>query len=451
MTEKSQVGEEHRIAPVLTDPLTPGVHPEPTVVEIDGVAGPMLGTKMKIRGPLARLLPSLLIGNLAMTLMWTAVPGVFIPLQVQGIDPAGKAAALGVILAVGAFAAAIAQPLIGTFSDRTRTRFGSRAPWLVGGALLGGVALIAIGSSNTLVAIGITYVAMQISYNAISNALTSIMPDRVPSAVRGTFSSLVGLGVMLGSVGGSAIAAQFATNLFAGYLLFAGLVLVVIVLFVLINPDKSNRDEERAPRLTFKTVISSYWVNPRKYPDFFWGFTGRFLLYGAFFLVTGFQLYILQDYIGLGDQAVAILPLLGLASLAGILVSTLAAGPISDKIGRRKPVVIIAALLCTSGLVFPLMMPNLTGWIIYTVLSGIGFGAYQAVDTALITEVLPGKSSFAKDIGVLGIAATLPQTLAPAIGGAIVSISGGYTWLFPIAIVIALFGALAVIPIKSVR
>lgn len=43
--------------------------------------------------------------------------------------------------------------------------------------------------------------------------------------------------------------------------------------------------------------------------------------------------------------------------------------------------------------------------------SGLGFGAFQAVDQALMSEVLPS-AAFGKDLGVVNIAATQPQTLA---------------------------------------
>lgn len=52
---------------------------------------------------------------------------------------------------------------------------------------------------------------------------------------------------------------------------------------------------------------------------------------------------------------------------------------------------------------------------------------------------------------MLNIAATLPQVLAPGVAGLIVVAAGGYAVLFPIGIVIALLGAFAVIPIKSVK
>ena len=70
-----------------------------------------------------------------------------------------------------------------------------------------------------------------------------------------------------------------------------------------------------------------------------------------------------------------------------------------------------------------------------TFISGFGFGMFQAVDTALMSQVLPSAKSFAKDLGVVNIAATLPQTLAPAVAGAIV-LSSATSGLFPVAIVL---------------
>ena len=83
-----------------------------------------------------------------------------------------------------------------------------------------------------------------------------------------------------------------------------------------------------------------------------------------------------------------------------------------------------------------------------TFIAGFGFGMFQAVDTALISEVLPSAKSFAKDLGVVNIAATLPQTLAPGVAGAIV-LRLRLPALFPVAIVLGILGAFAVWPIKA--
>jgi hypothetical protein len=67
-----------------------------------------------------------------------------------------------------------------------------------------------------------------------------------------------------------------------------------------------------------------------------------------------------------------------------------------------------------------------------------------------MSEVLPSAQSFAKDLGVVNIAATLPQTLAPGVSGLIV-ILFGFAGLFPVGIVLSVLGAFAVWPIKSTR
>lgn len=404
-----------------------------------------------MRGKLLKLMISMLFANIGIFMIWGAVPGILLPLQVQGIvGDSNKAGALALVATIGAFAAMLAQPVAGMVSDRTRSRFGRRAPWMVAGVLIGGLALVGMGAANGLMQLAIAWVIVQIAYNFAQGPLSAILPDRVPSAVRGTFSALAGLGLMIGALGGQIVGAQFAKALPAGYLTFAGLAVVFIVLFVVFNPDRSNKGEPKSP-FNFVVFLKTFWVSPRKHPDFFWGFTGRLLLYAGYFMVTGFQLFILQDYIGLKDQAVAVVPLLGLINLAGIIIATLIGGPLSDKLGRRKIVVIAAGVVLAVSLVFPLIMPTVTGMMIFSFVSGLGFGGYQSVDTALMIEVLPSKDDFAKDLGVLNIAATLPQTLAPGLAGIIVIAFSGYAALFPIGIVIALVGAFAVLPIKSVR
>ena len=413
-------------------------------------AGADLPAKVRVRGKLLKLMISMAVANIAIFMIWGAVPGILLALQVEKISGTSKAGSLAIIVTVGAFAAMIAQPVAGMISDRTRSRFGRRAPWMVAGTLIGGLSLIAMGSANTIIELAIAWVIVQIAFNFAQGPLSAILPDRVPRSARGTFATFAGIGLMFGILCGNVVGAKFAQNIPAGYLFFAGFALVVIVLFVVFNPGTSNKREPRTP-FSLVTFLKTFWVNPVAHPDFFWGFTGRLLLFGGYFMVTGYQLYILQDYIGLGSKAVTMIPLLSVVSLVGVVIATGIAGPLSDKLGRRKILAIVAGIILAISLGFPLFMPTITGMLLYSFVSGIGFGAYQGVDTALMSEILPSKTDYGKDLGVLNIAATLPQTLAPGIAGLIIVVSGGYTALFPIGIVVALLGSLAVIPIKSVR
>jgi MFS family permease len=398
---------------------------------------------------LRRLKYTLFPANIGMFVLWGAIPGILLPLQIEDVDPANKAANLAIVATIGAFAAMLAQPLAGTISDRTRSRFGPRAPWIIGGALIGGLALIGMAAANTLVQIGIAWTITQIAYNFAQGPLSAVMPDRVPEAKRGTFAAIIGFAAMFGALGGQIVGAQFAENVGAAYLLFAGLAIVTFTIFVVFSPDRDNRADERRP-FSAAAILRSFWFSPRKHPDFGWAFLGRFLLYLGYFGISNYQLYILQDHIGLGDAAVDFVPVLGLASLATMLISIAIGGPLSDRVGRRKIFIYISAIICAAGLIGPWLMPTKTGMLIFALVTGFGFGFFQSVDTALVTQVLPAQEDAAKDLGVVNIAATLPQVLAPGVAGVVV-VAFGYSALFPIAIALMVLGGFAVAPIKAVR
>ena len=121
------------------------------------------------------------------------------------------------------------------------------------------------------------------------------------------FAALSGIGLMVGALGGSIVGSMFFDSIAAGYVIFALFSLVTLSLFVLFNPDYSSKDLEPEP-FKFVDFLRTFWVNPIKHPDFFWAFTGRLLLYTGYFAVTGYQLFILTDYLGVenpehGDPA----------------------------------------------------------------------------------------------------------------------------------------------------
>lgn len=398
---------------------------------------------------LRRLMLWIIPANFSVFLIWGAVPGILLPAQVAVLfGEEDKLASLTIVLTVGAFSAMLAQPIAGQISDRTRSRFGRRAPWIVLGALAGGLALVGLAFAESLVGVIVAWTLVQICYNFAQGPLSAVMPDRVPLKRRGTFAALMGIGLMLGAIGGQIIGAFFFGSITLGYVIFAVFALVMLTVFVIVNPDRSSTALPREP-FRWREFLGTFWVNPVRHPDFFWAFTGRLLLYTGYFAVTGLQLYLLTDYFGV-ESPEQVIPLLGLLGLVGVMISTVAAGPLSDRVGRRKPFVFASAAVVSLAFVLPWVWQDLTAWMIMTFIAGFGFGMFQAVDTALMSEVLPSAKNFAKDLGVVNIAATLPQTLAPGVAGSI-ALWFGYAALFPVAIGLGILGALAVWPIKATR
>ena len=404
----------------------------------------------KIRGPLRRLLITLIPANLVLFAIYGAVPQVLLPIQVGNLGARDKVIHLAIVTTVGAFAAMIAQPIAGQISDRTRSRFGRRAPWIVMGALIAGLAMVGIGLANGLWEIAIAWAIAQIAYNFAQGPVSAFIPDRVPAWALGTFAAVSGGALMFGAVGGVVLAPAFAKQLPVGYIFFGGLALIVLTLFVVFNREDSSKDAPRDP-FVLLDFLRTFWVNPIAHPDFFFAFAGRLLLYAGYFSVTGYNLYILEDYVGLGKSgAVAVFSIVAALSLAGIIPGIIVSGILSDKLGRRKIFVFISSVLVGIGLLIPMLSPTLGAMMAMSVVAGLGFGAFQSVDQAVINQVLPNKAAYAKDLGVVNIAATFPQAIAPAIGGVIVA-TFHYVAIFPIGILLSVLGAFAVWFIKAVK
>ena len=190
--------------------------PDPTATVVEPTE------RVPIEGPLRSLLLWFMPGTLGIFILWGAIPTVLLPLQVEQLDPVNKVANLAVVTTIGALAAMIAQPVAGTISDRTRSRFGSRAPFIIGGALIGGLALVALGLSNTILLVALCWVLVQVSFNIVQGPFSAMLPDRVPESVRGTFAAMIGAMTMVGSLGGAILASLLSASIPGAYLVLAG-------------------------------------------------------------------------------------------------------------------------------------------------------------------------------------------------------------------------------------
>ncbi|MGX1675565.1 MFS transporter [Streptomyces sp. NPDC055400] len=381
---------------------------------------------------------------------------VSLSLRVEQIAPDDKSAALGVVLAVGAFLAMIANPVFGALSDRTTSRFGRRRPWLVGGMLVGLLGLILAGLAGNIALLTIGWAVAQLGINAALAALQATIPDRVPDQQRGKVSGAVGMMSYVAMVLGSFLAQAFSER---PLLLFAvpGLLGVIGVLLL----ARALRGEQPAdlhvlPPFRLGAFVRSFWVSPRRHPDFAWNFAGRFLMFAGMATVTSYMYYFVTDRLGQSDSGAA--GTIGIAMLlmtVGAVAGSLGCGALSDRSGRRKPYVLLGALVCVLGVAMIASAHQVGLFLAAMLVFGLGLGAYLAVDTALTVGVLPSKADAAKDLGVLNIANALPQSLVPVIAPLFLAIGStahtNYTALYTFGAVCALVGALAIRMIRTVR
>lgn len=409
---------------------------------------------------------------------WTAILITLLPLQAELIGGAEfKGTTLGQILSIGAFASMVVAPLFGAWSDRVRTRWGRRKPFLIAGTIgnvLGLLALALIPSvPSALVPYIVAFIWIELFNNLATAPYSGLIPDMVPAAQRGSASGWLGLMLMLGNfLGGvTGLALGLIGGIRGAYVIIA-VIMVVGMLGTVLTVHEP--EPPSVPPFRWGAFLRGLF-EPFRSRDFSWVFWTRFLVTLGTFTVQSFLLFYMKDVIAqgaeqfdytffgvklAGDAAGAtsffVLPL-----LFGAILSSLVAGMLSDRYGRKLMVYISGSLQALVVAVF-LVAGGFELAVLMGFIFGLGYGAYQAVDWALASDVLPSEDDYAKDMGVWHVSFTLPQVLAVPIGGILLDTfqrvgrdigrpNLGYTVLFAMAFIYFVLGTVLVRQVKGAR
>jgi MFS family permease len=359
---------------------------------------------------------------------------------------------LALVAGIGALLSIFANPFFGRMSDRTSSQLGMRRPWivigLVGGSL--GILIVAVAPNVAVVLLG--WCIAQLFFNALLAAMVAVLPDQVPAVQRGMVSGVLGVCLPIASVSGTFVVKLFTGNQLAMFLAPCAISGFFILLFVVTLKDRRLARADRPP-WSLREFLSTFYVNPRKSPDFGWAFASRFMFVLAYAFLATYQAYYLLDKIGSAEADVPQQIFLGTLVQSVVLVAaSLIGGRLSDRTGRRKIFVFTASIIYGLAMFVIAIASSFNGFLVGMAIGGLGFGTYVAVDLALVADVLPDKDNAAKDLGVFNIAGALPFSIAPALAPAILAIgSSSYGVLYAVAGVCAVLGAFAILPVKRVR
>lgn len=359
-----------------------------------------------------------------------------------------KEGILALVTGAGAAVSLVANPLFGTFSDRSVSRFGRRVPWVFIGALLGTIGLLGLTVAPSVGAMMLLWCLVQLGCNGALAAITAAVPDQVPVRERGRIGGLASMGTVVGILMGAAIGAVVAGNYAFGYVLCAVALVAGMVPYLFLSNDQVLSPADRPP-FSWPAFFKGFWISPRMYPDFGWAWITRFLVNVGNHLVTLYLLFFLRDAVGFDNPEFGVLVLTGIYAVL-TLVTAVIGGRWTDRVGKRKPFVIGSSAIIALAALILAFAPTWPGALVGAAVLGVGYGAYLAVDFALLTQVLPSAASRGKDLGVINVANSLPQVIAPIIAWPLVTVLGGYVTLYVVAAVIGLLGAVFVVKIKGV-
>ena len=395
-------------------------------------------------------------------IVWVSLSSILVPQLVDQIAPGQREAFIGSINSIGSVVALFANIIFGTFSDLTRSKWGKRTLWIISGGILCGACVAGLLVTRSLPLILLLWCGMQLFYNWMNAPFVATLSDRVPDKFRGSVSSFMGAGGVLGQTAGSLVGSLLISNIDLGFALGAlGFALVGIIVVGIWPREPSNVDEEREP-VSVKMVLKSFTPPHGKGArNFYYALFGRLMMVAGYQMINGYLLYVVKYYTfsdsgydaeQLKTAAAGVIATMSVITMVVSLIAALVSGPISDRLGMRKIPVALASVLFAIGAAMPWIFHNAWGMYLFAAIAGFGYGVYNAIDQALNVSILPNPKEAGKDLGVLNMANTLSTVLGSLLTSGVVMATGGnYGLVFPVCIVVVLIAAFLIMRIRGIK
>ena len=381
-----------------------------------------------------RILP---LGQLVrLSLYWLGLSSIFAGLNVilQGrlvftglVPPEQVGTALILTQVGGALIAILVQPTVGTISDYTISRWGRRKPYIFLGSVLDVVFLYLIATAETIPALAVFIILLQISSNFAQGPFQGYVPDLVPAPQVGLASALVGLFQILGNVvgfliGSAAVALSASDpNAFFYGLLALGVLELATMISLVVRVDEGRPPRPRGGRSWLDVAKEAWGTDILAERSYLFLVASRlFVLVGATILVNLGVVYLAQSH-GLAEEATGRTT----ALIAGIiaLMTMLAVVPsarASDRFGRKR-VIYVSCAVGAVGLAIVVVAPSVPVALVGAAFVGVSSGIFLAVDWALLTDIIP-KATTGRYMGISNVATASSGIVALVAGGLILDV-----------------------------
>ncbi len=419
--------------------------------------------------------------------VWSCLLVVVVPRQIESIvGGKEKGTALGIVVAVGGLNSVIVPPVAGWLSDRTNTRWGRRRPYIVCGTIGCAICLLILPMCTSLGGFAFVWFLTQTASNFGSSAFLGLLPDTVPAAELGDASGIMAVSTALGQVLGAVAGLSRNTiGLFGAYCMLAVIHIFFMCITVAYVEEPANEGagagdlptnggEGGFTRIdgnggeggsggsseTLADFVKDI-IRPFRSNDFRWVYITRLFVQMGIYSVQEYMNYFVSDIITPGNHkgATAVTSeLLATIVVAGG-ISGFLCGKLSDRIGgKRKIFVYVAGFMMSVSTFFLIWSTSFFACIVVALFFGAGFGAFAAVDMAMVVEALPLPEKAAQDMGVWHTSLVVPQMIATPIAGRVLDTikknSGAhdaYAAVFGMAVVYFALGTIFVSRLKKIK
>lgn len=336
---------------------------------------------------------------LGANLVWISYSAILLPTLVENVVTERKGLVVGLIGFFGALIGVIVSILAGIISDHTSSKWGKRTPAILTGAvlalpLIGLPALLLSPTYGTmflpiaLPIIVVSYFGMQFFTNTGNGAWWPLLVDLVPENQRGLASGIQGFLALMGATLGIMVVTglnqsghtERALWMVGGVLAIAGIITGLVIRGKDLPADSSQHIRiHQAFRDMFK-VRTRVMV-------FFWLVLAVMLANMGFNSLQFFARYFFEVYFPAINPDAAFRAMGGI-SLVITMLSAVASGFLSDKIGRRS-LILWAMFACAMTTLLMGLTQNFTLFLISAALRALATGPILATAPALASDLSP--------------------------------------------------------------
>lgn len=254
----------------------------------------------------------------------------YVPIFLKGFI--SSTAMVGLVMTFDNIAGLTFQPYFSAWSDRTRSRFGRRLPFLMSGVPPAALFFLLLPVSTTLVTLITSIVLVDLSMSIFRGPTVALMPDLTPSPLRSKANGIInfmgGLGALIAFFFGSRLYRM--NHLYPFALVSILMVLVLILLYRVIKEPEVGEKEERVGLWRALREL----INSRDK-------SGLFILGAILFWFIGWSgaeaLFTTYAKFGLGIEESRGSFLLGFFSIS-FLIFAIPSGFIGTAIGRKRTI-----------------------------------------------------------------------------------------------------------------
>ena len=336
---------------------------------------------------------------LGANVVWVGYNSVLLPTLVENVVSGGRGLAVGLIGFFGTLLAIVVSLLTGILSDHSASRLGRRTPAILLGALIG---LPLIGLPSLLLApalretllplalpiIIVSFCGMQFATNLGNGAWWPLLVDLIPEKQRGTASGIQGFLTLVGAaIGILAVTTLNQNGQTAEALWLVGGVFALCSLanaLVIRGKDKPAAVSER---ISLARAVRDMFRVRTRVTVFFWMVLAVLLAFMGVNSLQFFARYFFEVYFpDLSPDAA--FRTMGAISLVVTMLAAVAAGVLSDRIGRR-PLILGAMFVCALTSLLMGLTSNFVVFLIIASIRSAATGPLFATAPALASDLAP--------------------------------------------------------------